>query len=111
MNQLLAKVKNRYRNIAEAFKKIISDESIFSMPYNLTDCVEYNPNTLLESGQWYKIINFSEQDFCIDILKEESIDSVDFDMLSNEDFTKIDYLCSLEEGVVYFQKIRPAQLV
>lgn len=111
MKQLLAKVKNRSRNTSEAFKKIISDKSIFSMRNILTDCVEYNPNTLLENGQWYKIINFSEQDFCIDILKEESIDSVDFDMLSNEDFTKIDYLCSLEEDVFYFQKIRPAQLV
>lgn len=111
MNQLLAKVKNRAKNISEAFKKVISDESIYITPYNLTDCVDYNPNTLLENGQWYKISEFSEQDFCIDILKEESFDSVDFDMLDKEDFTKIDYLCSCEGDVFYFQKIRPTQLV
>ena len=111
MNQLLAKVKNRAKNISEAFKKVISDESIYITPYNLTDCVDYNPNTLLENGQWYKISEFSEQDFCIYILKEESFDSVDFDMLEKEDFTKIDYLCSCEGDVFYFQKIRPTQLV
>ena len=111
MKQLLAKVRNRSRSAFEAFKKIISDTTIFSMPYNLTDCIEYNPNTLLENNQWYKIINFSEQAFCINILKEENIDSVDFDMLSNDDFVKIDYLCSLEDDIFYFQKISKSQLI
>ena len=111
MNQLLAKVKNRSKNTSEAYKKIISDESVYSTPYNLADCIEYNPNTLLENNQWYKISNFSEQDFCTNLLKEDSIDSVDFDMLSQEDFAKIDYICSWEGDYFYFQKVRPAQLV
>lgn len=111
MNQLLAKVKNRNRNISESFKKVISDKSIYSTPYNLADCVDYNPNTLLENGQWYKISEFSEQEFCIDILKEQNFDSVDFGMLAKDDFSKIDYLCSYEGDTFYFQKIRPSQLV
>lgn len=111
MNQLLAKVKNRSKNTFESYKKIISDESVYNTPYNLLDCIEYNPNTLLENNQWYKISNFSEQDFCINLLKEDSIDSVDYDMLSQKDFVKIDYICSLEGDSIFFQKIRPSQLV
>lgn len=111
MNQLLAKVKNRNRNISGAFKKVVSDKSIYATPYNLADYVDYNPNTLLENGQWYRISNFSEQDFCLDILKEQNFDSVDFDMLAKEDFSKIDYLCSCEGDVFYFQKVRSSQLV
>ena len=110
MNQLLAKVKNRNKNISETFKKVISDQTIYFTPIDL-DSVDYNPNTLLENGQWYRISQFSEQEFCIDILTEQNFDSVEFDMLSKEDFSKIDYLCSYEGDTFYFQKIRPSQLV
>lgn len=111
MNQLLAKVKNRSKSISQAFKKVISDASIYTIPFNLDDCIDYNPNTLLENGQWYKITAFSEQEFCIDILKQQTFDSVDFGMLEKEDFNRIDYLCSCEGELFYFQKVRPTQLV
>ena len=111
MNQLLAKVKNKSKIPSESFKKVISGQSLYSPPYDLSNCINYDPNTLLEDGQWYKISNFSEQNFCIGLLKEKSVDSIDFALLSKKDFMKIDYICSLEGDLFYFQKIGPSQLV
>lgn len=110
MNQLLAKIKNRKQNVEEAFKKIIDNKNCYSFP-NMQR-VEYNPNTLLEDGQWYCINNFSQQDYCIGLLKEESFDSVDFVTLERSEFSKIDYLCSYQDNnYFYFQKVRPSQLL
>ena len=111
MNQLLAKVKNRKQNIDEGFKKIIDNRNCYFFPNNM-QTLEYSPNTLLEDGQWYFIAEFSQQEFCIDLLKQDRFDSVDFSTLQREEFTKIDYLCSYQdENYFYFQKIRPSQLL
>lgn len=111
MNQLLAKVKNRKQSINEGFKRIIDNKNCYSSPNNI-QAVEYNPNTLLEEGQWYSITEFSQQEFCIELLKQDRFDSVDFSTLDRNEFTKIDYLCSYQdENYFYFQKIRPSQLL
>lgn len=111
MNQLLAKVKNRKQNIDEGFKKIIDNRNCYFFPNNI-QTLEYSPNTLLEDGQWYFIAEFSQQEFCIDLLKQDRFDSVDFSTLQREEFAKIDYLCSYQdENYFYFQKIRPSQLL
>lgn len=111
MNQLLAKIKNRKQNITEAYKKILNNETFYLFPQNIQS-IPYNPNTLLEDGQWYSIDKFSQQEFCLELLQEETLDSADFSSLTNDDFKKIDYLCSFEdENIYYFQKVRPSQLV
>lgn len=110
MNQLLVKIKNNARSTFDGFRKILSNENCYSIPQNL-QAVPYNPNTLLEDGQWYSLSQFSEQNFCLSLLKENSFDSVNFETLDNRDFKKIDYLCSFQENVYYFQKVRPSQLV
>ena len=111
MNQLLAKIKNRKQSVDAGYKRIIDDKNCYSFPTNI-DSVEYNPNTLLEESQWYCITNFSQQPFCIDLLKEESFDSVDFENLEDGEFSKIDFLCSYQdENLYYFQKVRPTQLL
>lgn len=111
MNQLLAKVKNRKQNITEAYKKILNNENFYLFPQNIQS-IPYNPNTLLEDGQWYSIDNFSQQEFCLELLQQEILNSADFSSLTNDDFKKIDYLCSFEdENIYYFQKVRPSQLV
>lgn len=111
MNQLLAKVKNRKQNITEAYKNILNNENFYLFPQNIQS-IPYNPNTLLEDGQWYSIDNFSQQEFCLELLQQETLDSADFSSLTNDDFKKIDYLCSFEdENIYYFQKVRPSQLV
>ncbi len=111
MNQLLAKIKNRKQNFESAFKKIIDDKSCYSFPNNI-ESVNYDPNTLLEEGQWYSINEFSKQDFCLSILKEDDINSADFAMLERAEFPKIDYICSYQDDkYFYFQKVRPTQLL
>lgn len=109
MNQLLAKIKNRKQK-NEGYRKIIDNKNCYSFPDNI-QVVEYNPNTLLEEGQWYYISEFSQQDYCIDLLKQVSFDSVDFSTLERDNFKKIDFLCSFQDdNFYYFQKVRSSQL-
>lgn len=111
MNQLLVKVKNRKQSINECFKKIIDDKECYSFPNNMRQ-IAYNPNTLLEEGQWYYIAEFSQQEFCIELLKQESFDSVDFSTLQRNEFLRMDYLCSYQdENYFYFQKVKSSQLL
>lgn len=111
MNQLLAKVKNNKQNYKESFKKIIGNKNCYNFPNNI-QAINYNPNTLLEDGQWYFISNFSQQNFCINLLKENNVDSVDFNTLNRDEFSKLDYLCSYQDNnFFYFQKVRPSQLL
>lgn len=109
MNQLLAKIKNRKQN-SEGYRKIIDNENCYLFPNNI-QIVEYNPNTLLEEKQWYYINEFSQQDYCIDLLKQANFDSVDFTTIEKENFKKIDFLCSFQDNnFYYFQKVRSSQL-
>ena len=109
MNQLIAKIKNKKRSGFDGFKKIISDIECYNTPTNF-ESLNYDPNTLLDIGQWYYIDHFSMKTFCIDIIKEDFC-SVDIDSLDKDDFQKIDYLLSCQDDIYYFQKVRPAQLV
>ena len=109
MNQLLAKIKNRKQK-NEGYRKIIDNKNCYFFPDNI-QIIEYNPNTLLEEGQWYYISEFSQQDYCIDLLKQESFDSVDFTTLERDSFKKIDFLCSFQDdNFYYFQKVKSSQL-
>lgn len=110
MNQLLAKIKNKTKVYTKGFKKLTTEEDCYRVPDNFSS-IEYNPDTLLEDGQWYYIKDFSEQDYCLDIFKCEVFNSVDFETINNSEFTIIDYLCFYQDGNYFIQKVRPTQLV
>lgn len=110
MNQLMAKIRDRSRR-TNKFRKVLSDEAIFSLPESLADTVEYSPSTLLEEGQWYAIGEFSTKEYCLDFLKEETFNSVDYEQLSAILFDRLDFLFSYQDGVYFFQNIPKSQLV
>lgn len=107
MNFLLARVKNRSRS--QTYRKILSEQAIYSLPDNLGDAITYSPKTLIDDGSWYKIENFSSTSFCIDLLKNQFV-SVDYAMLENSEFELIDYLCSYQDDIYYFQNISKMHL-
>jgi len=105
MNHILAKVKYLKK---KPYLKLVSDRTLFkSINVDLSYCVPYNPDHNLDEDSWFKIEQFSNKPFCLDLLKQ-NFDSKDFDDLLKEQFPKIAYLFSVQDDDFYFQKITPS---
>ncbi|WP_232367620.1 ATP F0F1 synthase synthase [Alteromonas pelagimontana] len=108
MDHILAHIKTRAK---KRIFKLVSDQSLFdTVKVDLEACVPYNPDHNLDEDSWFKIEGFSNQAFCIDLLKK-IYDSKDYDDLTKENFSKIAYLFAVQGEDFYFQKITPSLFV
>ncbi|MGJ8523511.1 hypothetical protein R84981_002214 [Carnimonas sp. R-84981] len=108
MDQVIAKVKRKRKN--QHFK-LISDVVLFdALNIDLNTCTPYIPDHNLDEDSWFKIEQFNERHFCIDLLKED-FDSKEFDDLTKNQFSQIAYLVSVQGDDFYFQKITPSQFI
>ena len=105
-------VKLRMREHTNKYRKMLStNENIFSEISELIVTSQpYTPGGLLEDGEWFKIINASQQFYAGDIISKD-IETVDFDSLSKADFSKIDFLFVINESTIYFQNVSKSKLV
>ena len=110
MNKVFVKLKQRQGN---KFKKMLSvEEDIYQDKNSIIETVtEYVAGALLEDGEWFEIKDFSQQEYYLNDLLEQDLDSVDFDSLSKQDFDKIDYLFVKKDKYIYFQNIPKSGLV
>lgn len=108
MDHVLAKIKGHTKR--KVFK-LISGKTLFNKLF-VTDeaCVEYAPDHNLDEDSWFKIDNFSEQPYCLDILKKEFDSKAYFD-LSKDKFSSINLLLGIQGDDCYFQKITPSLFV
>lgn len=106
MNILVAKMKRKSGGVQ---KVLSSEEKIWKFPKNVS-FQEYEPSYKLENDQWYKLEDFSENEFENGIV-EENFDSTDLDQISVEDFGNIKYLCAVQGNKYYFQKITASLFV
>ena len=110
MNHLIVKITSR-EQANPIYKKLISERSPFSLPENLGNSVPYNTETLLEDCQFYKIENFTDRVYCIELLKN-SFNSTAYELDNGVDVDKYSYLCSYQdENIYFFQKISKGQLL
>ena len=96
---------NKYRKMLSTNEKIFSEISeliVTSHPYT--------PGGLLEDGEWFEIANASQQFYAGDVISKD-IETVDFDSLSRADFSKIDFLFTINESTIYFQNVSKSKLV
>jgi len=108
MDQVIVKVKGLRK---KPFFKLISDHTLFeNVMVNTDGCPGYNPDHNLDEDSWFKIEEFSQKPFCIEFLKVE-FDSKDYDDLTKDKFSKIAYLCAVQNDDYYFQKITPSLFV
>jgi hypothetical protein len=102
MDHVLARVKRLTRR---PFFKLVSDHTLYEdINVNLAACVPYSPDHNLDEDSWFKIENFSQQSYCIDLLRND-FDSKDFDDLKREQFSSIAYIFSVQGSDFYFQKV------
>ncbi|WP_211286044.1 ATP F0F1 synthase synthase [Xenorhabdus innexi] len=61
----------------------------------------------LDEDVWFKVEKFSQQDYCSDYLKRDFV-AAEYNSLPKSEFTKIAYLCSIQDGSFFFQKVYPS---
>lgn len=95
-----------------AYRKVLtSDKDIFRLPDNLATSNEYNPNTVLEDNEWFKLAAFASKPYCLELLQQPSFSSVDFDSIKNGDFGKIIFICGYQNEHFFFQRVTPARQI
>lgn len=108
MEHILAHIKTKEK---KRIFKLVSDQSLFdAVEVDLNACIPYNPDHSLDEDSWFKIEGFSNQIFCIALLKKD-YDSKDYNDLTKNNFSKISYLFSVQGDNFYFQKITPSLFV
>ncbi|MGR3979422.1 ATP F0F1 synthase synthase [Pseudoalteromonas sp. 1181_04] len=108
MDHVLAKIKGHGKR--KTFK-LLSEKTLFNKLF-VTDeaCVEYAPDHNLDEDSWFKIDNFSEQPYCLDILETE-FDPKGYVDLPKDKFSSINLLLGIQGDDFYFQKITPSLFV
>lgn len=107
MDQVLARIKG---NGKKKFFKLLSDQTLFDVSLQVLDFVEYNSDHNLDEDSWFKIEEFSQKPYSIDLLKKDFVSS-EYDDLTKKQFSNIAYLCAIQGNYYYFQKITPSQFV
>lgn len=108
MDHVLARVK---RLIKKPFFKLVSDHTLYeNTNVTLAACVPYSPDHNLDEDSWFKIEQFSQQPFCIDLLKG-NFDSKDYDDLKKKQFSNIAYILAIQGDNFYFQKVTPSLFI
>lgn len=104
MDFLIAKIK-RMKN--PPHYKVLSGQTIYQFDLNQFSLAEYSPDHNLDEDGLFKVSNFSNQTYCLDILKDEVV-SANFDQIPSAKFKGISYLCSFQADAICFQKVTPS---
>lgn len=110
MSQLFAKI--RQQGGGNKYRKLVSTEEAVYPDWTekMERSVPYSHETLAEETEWYFIGDFSGSGYAPDILKDP-IDSVDYQQLTVEEFSQLDYVFAEEADLVCFQNITKARTV
>ncbi len=95
----------KYRTLATTREEVFPDISAC-----VASTCPYAPGAILDDDEWFRIESASRQAFAIDLLKG-TYETPDFDAITRDDFSKIDFLFFIREGNVFFQNISKARLV
>lgn len=78
MDHVLAKIKGLRKF---PYRKLVSDHTLFGdVAVNAAACVPYDPDHNLDEDSWFKVENFSEQPYCLELLRK-AFDSKDYNEL------------------------------
>mgnify|MGYP003640329257 CR=1 FL=1 len=107
MDQLIARVKGRSR---PHYYKLLSDTEIYQIDTENLSMVEYEPGHLLDEDSWFNISNFSQKPYCIELLTTAFV-SADYNDIPASKYGDLAFLCSVQNGNYFFQKVTPSLFV
>ena len=95
MGCLLAKIK-RKRTVP--YRKITSGQNVFDeVDLSKINNILFTPGYKLDDDEWFKIENFDQTSYCLDILKN-SFDAKEYNDIEKKEFEEISYLVSVQNN-------------
>lgn len=107
MSYLIAKFKSE-----QQFFKVLAlsdNERVFPV-FEVEHIKLYDAKYKLEEEEYFKIQKFSEEGFCLEVLKREFSDT-EYNSINNFDETKMEYIFWVKGLDYYFQRVTPTQVV
>lgn len=109
MNHTIAKIRNRGAGFK--YRKILTGETLYTLPNDLSPLVEYSPTHNLDEDCWFGIENFSQKEYCLDILQRVFVSAEYNALLTREEADKLDFIFTYQDDNVYYlQNITKSQL-
>ncbi len=101
MNYIIAK-KKRTNNTY--FLVLSQQDRIYDIPNDLLNIRNYDTNYKLEEDEWFAIQNFSETNFCIELLIQD-FNSAEYHQIINNQYNSVKFFCAYQANDDYcFQK-------
>lgn len=111
MNHVMAKLRLRKGSESSKFRKVLSNVTLYTLPDDLNNNVEYDPATNLDEGEWFSINEFSQKPFFLQLLVDYT-DSVAYNQLEAGQTSNIEFLFTYQNSnEFYFQRITKSQLL
>ena len=107
MSYLMAKFKSE-----QQFFKVLAlseNERVFPV-FEVEHIKLYDAKYKLDEEEYFKIEDFSEEGFCLEVLKREFSDT-EYNSINNIDETKMEYIFWIKGLDYYFQRVTPTQVV
>ena len=108
MNEIYAKLKRKRK---DSLRLLLSDHALFEGVEKLIrSSYEYNPDTLLDDGEWYRIDSFKQREFYPNFLFE-NLNSPDIEKFGNTELNCVAHLLSAQGNFWCFQRVLPSTLL
>ncbi|HFK5504967.1 hypothetical protein [Elizabethkingia anophelis] len=95
---IYGKVKRKH-NI---FRVIETEEEVYNTSQLNLVGVDYNPATLIENEELYKVSQFSQSGYSFDFINND-LNSVNHDQITRNDLTKLSFICTVQDNLYFFQ--------
>jgi hypothetical protein len=99
-NYIYGKVKRKQH----IYRIIETQSQVYDTTKIVLKGITYNPATLIEDEELYKVENFSTSGFFLDFLKNDN-DSVNHDQIVKDDLKKLSFICTIQDSLYFFQII------
>lgn len=107
MGHILARIKTRK---AANLRIVMSNVEAYDIP-ELDNVTDYNDELKLDDGQWFRITDFSQKNYCPDYLKL-NLNLAELATISRAEFDKINYLISLQnDNLFLFQRLFTSSVI
>jgi len=103
---IYGKVKKKQK----LFKILDSETPVYLDDKIPTSGTEYDPNTLIENTEYYKINEFSTTEFATEFIKDE-INSAAFDQITETDLKNLSYISIVQGSIYFFQVINTSLFI